>query len=109
MVNESKLSASARENVHKAANNVLDLIEDFGNQLGSRQPSQLAHDLVNIRRQSNRMALEVYLHTFDMRWPQTSLNLGITVERVQQACLNRQQILALESPENPIELLPKAI
>lgn len=102
MVNESKLPGSTRESVHNAANQLLDLIEDFGEQLNSKSPNQLAKDLVSIRRQSNRLALEVYLHTFDMRWPQTSLQLGVTVERVQQACLDRNSIRIMESPEQPL-------
>lgn len=103
MVNESKLPDTTRDNVHKAANNVLDAIEDFGHKIDSKPASQLAKDLVSIRRQSNRMALEVYLHTLDMRWPQKSLQLSITIERVQQACLDRHSIQALESDPNPID------
>lgn len=103
MVNESKLPETSRENVHKAANHILDAIEDFGHRIDSRQASQLAKDLVNIRRQSNRMSLEVYLHTLDMRWPQKSLQLSITIERVQQACLDRHSIQALEADPIPID------
>lgn len=105
MINESKLPSNSRESIHKSANQVLDMIEDFGQRLNSRPPLDLASDLVNIRRQSNRLALEVYLNTFDMRWPHASLQLGITVERVQQACLSRNAIVALESPKNPLDLL----
>lgn len=105
MINESKLPSKSRESIHKSANQVLDMIEDFGTKLEARSPGELARDLVDIRRQSNRLALEVYLNTFDMRWPQTSLQVGITVERVQQACLTRQMINSLEAPQDPLELL----
>lgn len=105
MVNESKLPNSIRQTIHNEANKILDMIEDFGHQLRSKRPLELARDLVDIRRRSNRMALDIYLHTFDMRWPQNSLGLGITVERVQQACLDRQTIQALESPPSPLEPL----
>lgn len=105
MVNESKLPASIRETIHNEANKVLDMIEEYGQQIGKSSSSQLARDLVSIRRRSNRMALDIYLNTFDMRWPQNSLQIGIIVERVQQACLDRQSIQALEAPSNPLEPL----
>lgn len=98
MVNESRLPASARESVHSEANKVLDLIEEFGQQIGRQPAQELARRLVAVRRRANRMALDVYLNTFDMRWPQNSLQLGVTVERVQQACLERAAIELLESP-----------
>lgn len=108
-MNESKLPTTIREAIHNQANKVLDMIEEFGEQIKTRPASQLARDLVTIRKSSNRMALDIYLNTFDMRWPQNSLQVGITVERVQQACLDRQQIQLLEAPEQPIldELLLK--
>lgn len=105
MINESKLPSNSRESIHRAANDVLDLIEDFGQQLDKRSPNELAKDLVSIRRQSNRLAIEVYLNTFDMRWVQTSMHLGTTVDRVQQACLTRNAIDLLTAPENPLEFL----
>lgn len=105
MVNESKLPASIRETIHNEANKVLDMIEAYGQQIGRSTPTKLAKDLVAIRRLANRMALDIYLNTFDMRWPQNSLQIGIIVERVQQACLDRQSIQLLESPANPLEPL----
>lgn len=105
MVNESKLPASIRESIHNEANKVLDMIEEFGEQFRSKPAQQLSKDLISIRRASNRMALDIYLNTFDMRWPQNSLQVGITVERVQQACLDRSTIQLLESPESPLELV----
>lgn len=105
MVNESKLPVTARESIHAEANKVLDMIEDFGQQVASQPAGQLAKDLVAIRRRSNRMALDIYLNTFDMRWPQNSLQLGVIVERVQQACLDRATIQMLESPPNPLDPL----
>ena len=106
MVNESNLSPSVRDSLHTEANNVLDLIEDFGDQVTKlASPAQLAKDLVTIRRRANKLALDIYLNTFDMRWPQNSLQLGVIVERVQQACLDRTTIQALESPPNPLESL----
>lgn len=106
-MNESKLPTSVREAIHNEANKVLDMIEEYGQGVGKSSPAQLAKDLVTIRRRANRMALDVYLHTFDMRWPQNSLQLGVIVERVQQACLDRQTIQALESPPNPLNPLLK--
>jgi len=105
MVNESKLPTSIRESIHNEANKILDMIEEFGVQVKTRHSSLLAKDLVTIRRRSNRMALDIYLNTFDMRWPQNSLQLGVLVERVQQACLDRRAIEALESPPSPLEPL----
>lgn len=108
MVNESQLPTSIRDSIHSEANKILDMIEEFGANVGSKQevPSeQLARDLVTIRRRSNRMALDIYLNTLDMRWPQNSLQLGVIVERVQQACLDRQTIQALEAPQDPAEVL----
>ena len=107
MVNESKLPTSIRDSIHSEANKVLDMIEEFGINVGEKRVSanQLARDLVTIRRRSNRMALDIYLNTFDMRWPQNSLQLGIIVERVQQACLDRATIVALESDTNPLNPL----
>lgn len=102
MVMESNLSASTRDLVHNEANKILDMIEEFGEQIGVRPPSVLARNLVQIRRRSNKMALDVYLNTFDMRWPQNSLQLGIIVERVQQACLDRITINALEAAPSPL-------
>lgn len=107
MVNESKLPTTIRESIHNEANKILDSIEDFGEQIRSKLPSQLSKDLVNIRRRSNRMALDIYLNTFDMRWPQNSLQVGIIVERVQQACLDQKTIQALESPSMPLEKLTR--
>lgn len=92
MVNESKLPAQIRESIHNEANKILDLIEDFNEEVKTKQPAVLAKDLVNIRKRSNRMALDIYLNTFDMRWPQNSLQVGVIVERVQQACLDRNTI-----------------
>lgn len=105
MVNESRLPKNIRETIHNEANKILDLVEDFGEQIATKQPNQLAKDLVTIRRRSNRMALDIYLNTFDMRWPQNSLSLGVTIERVQQACLDRETIQALESPSDPLQPL----
>lgn len=106
MVNESQLPSAIRDSVHNEANNILDMIETYGEQIDKLTPSQLASNLVNIRRRANRMALDIYLNTFDMRWPQNSFGLGIAVERVQQACLDRQTIQALETPSAPLaELL----
>lgn len=105
MVNESQLPATIRSQIHNEANTILDLIEDFGEKLSKLPASQLAKDLVSIRRRSNRMALDIYLSTFDMRWPQNSLQIGIIVERVQQACLDRGTIHSLESPPNPLQEL----
>lgn len=102
MVNESKLPAGIRETIHNDANDILDMIEEFGAQVNTKQPAQHIKDLVFIRRRSNKMALDIYLHTFDMRWPQTSLAVGVTVERVQQACLDRDTIQLLESPSSPL-------
>lgn len=107
-MNESKLPVAIRDSIHSEANKVIDLIEEFAENVGRKPevaPSQLARDLVTIRRRSNRMALDIYLNTFDMRWPQNSLQLGVIVERVQQACLDRQTIQALESPANPLDLI----
>lgn len=105
MVNESVLPASIRESIHNEANQILDMIEEFGEQISSKVPAQLAKDLVTIRRRSNRLALDIYLNTFDMRWPQNSLQVGVIVERVQQACLDRSTIRELESPVNPLKPL----
>lgn len=107
MVNESKLPATIRDSIHSEANKILDMIDEFGLQVGQQSvpASSLTRDLVTIRRRSNRMALDIYLNTFDMRWPQNSLQLGIIVERVQQACLDRAAIQALESAPNPLEAL----
>lgn len=102
MVNESQLPAQIRESIHNEANKILDMIEDFGEQIKTKQPSLLAKDLVTIRRRSNRMALDIYLNTFDMRWPQQSLQVGVTVEKVEQACLSRSAIQALESQPDPL-------
>lgn len=104
MVNESELPVSIRQTIHGEANKILDLIEEFGEQVNSKPAQDLAKDLVAIRRRSNRMALDIYLNTFDMRWPQTSLQLGVTVERVEQACLNRSAIQALEAPPSAADL-----
>lgn len=105
MVNESQLPTTVRDSVHAEANKILDMIEDFGNQILTHSPNQLAKDLVTIRRRSNRLALDIYLNTFDMRWTQNSLHLGVLVERVQQACLDRATIQALESMPNPLNPL----
>lgn len=104
MVNESQLPVQIRESIHNEANKILDLIEDFSEQIKTKEPAILAKDLVTIRKRSNRMALDIYLNTFDMRWPQNSLQVGVTVERVQQACLDRNSIQALESSSNPLDL-----
>lgn len=105
LVNESQLPA-ARETLHREANEILDMIEDFGQRIVSQTPAQLTKDLVTIRRRSNRLALDIYLSTFDMRWPQNSLQLGVIIERVQQACLDRAAIQLLEAPLSPLpELL----
>lgn len=111
MVNESNLSGSIRDSIHSEANKILDMIEEFNARVGKPEAvaSSLASDLVTIRRRSNRMALDIYLNTFDMRWPQNSLQLGVIVERVQQACLDRATIQALETPPNPLEELPKLV
>lgn len=109
MVNESKLAANVRESVYNEANKILDLIEDFGAQIAERPPGSLAKDLVSIRRRANRLALDVYLNTFDMRWPQNSLHLGVIVERVQQACLDRNSIQLLESPAQPLAALGRSL
>lgn len=106
LVNESQLPPTTRDTLHKEANQILDMIEDFGQQIASHTPAQLSKDLVTIRRRSNRLALDIYLSTFDMRWPQNSLQLGVIVERVQQACLDRAAIQLLEAPLSPLpELL----
>lgn len=102
MVNESKLPVQIRESIHNEANKILDLIEDFSEEVRTKQPAMLARDLVDIRKRSNRMALDIYLNTFDMRWPQNSLQVGVIVERVQQACLDRNTVVALESPSSPL-------
>lgn len=101
-MNESQLPKASRETIYSEANQILDMIEDFAQKINKRSPPELSKDLVTIRRRSNRMALDIYLSTFDMRWPQNSLILGIIVERVHQACLDRATIQVLESAENPL-------
>lgn len=86
MVNESTLPNNIRSTLHEEADRLLDMIGDFGDNLTKKPVEQLSKDLVNIRRRSNRLALDIYLNTFDMRWPQASLQLGVLVERAQQAC-----------------------
>ena len=107
MVNESNLPKSIRDSIHSEANKVLDMIEDFGQSFDkpNQSANQLAGELVTIRRRANRLALDIYLNTFDMRWPQTSVQLGVIVERAQQACLDRAAIQALETPPNPLNPL----
>lgn len=103
MVNESELPAPIRENIHNEANKILDSIELFREQTKTQKPAMLAGDLVAVRKRFNKMALDVYLNTFDMRWPQNSLQVGVTVERVQQACLDKDTIQTLEAPSNPLD------
>lgn len=108
MVNESELPTTIKGQIHNEANTILDLIEDFGEKIKQLPPNQLAKDLVSIRRRSNRLALDIYLNTLDMRWPQNSLQIGVIVERVQQACLDRGSIHSLESAPNPLQELLSA-
>lgn len=87
--------------VLKEGTKIQDAIISFGANMNKKPIEQLVKDLISIRRRSNRMALDIYLKTFDMRWPQTSVQLGVAVERVQQACisnLDRVAMLVLTSP-----------
>jgi len=98
---ESILSNSTLDEAVKEESKIRDLIESFGANINKKPIESLVKDLVSIRRRSNKMALEIYLKTFDMRWPQTSVQLGVAVERVQQACLSsldRAATLVLNSP-----------
>lgn len=101
MMEESILSNSTLDEAVKEESKIRDLIESFGANINKKPIESLVKDLVSIRRRSNKMALEIYLKTFDMRWPQTSVQLGVAVERVQQACLSsldRAATLVLNSP-----------
>lgn len=78
--------------------NIQTLIRKFSRQLHRKPIEQLVNNLVLIKRSSNSMALEIYMKNYDMRWPQTSVRLGSTVDRVQQACsanLDRAVMLVL--------------
>lgn len=102
MIGESSLGASPNgTQIVREAGKVQELIESFGANLNRRPIERLVKDLVMIRRRSNRVALDVYLRTFDNRWPQTSVQLGVVVERVQRACLSnidRAAMMVLNSP-----------
>lgn len=105
MVSESKVPKLTDETVLKQQGKIRYLIESFSANMNKRPIERLVKDLESIRRTSNRMALDIYLKTFDMRWPQTSVQLGVAVERVQQACLSnldRAAILVLNSPFSPV-------
>lgn len=105
MVSESKIPKSTSETVLKEQTRIRYLIENFSANMNKRPIERLVKDLETIRRSSNRMALDVYLKTFDMRWPQTSVQIGVAVEKVQQACLSnldRAAILVLNSPFSPL-------
>lgn len=91
------------ELVLREENRIQDMITSFGANMNKKPIEQLVKDLVSIRRRSNRMALDIYLRTFDMRWPHTSVQLGVAVERVQQACLSnldRTAMMVLGSPSS---------
>lgn len=88
MISESSLHGIGKEHIAREENKLHQLIADFGARLNKRPIEKLVKDSVIIRRQSNRVALDVYLKTYDARWPQNSVQLGVAVERVQHACLS---------------------
>lgn len=105
MVSESDLPGLSSESTIREQTKIRNLIENFGANMNKRPIERLVKDLESIRRASNRLALDFYLRTFDMRWPQTSVQLGVAVERVQQACLSnldRAAMLVLNSPSSKL-------
>lgn len=108
LLKDSKLPPSIRDPIQSEANKILTMISEFGINVNRNKPKitayQLAGDLVAIRRRSNRLALDMYLAEYDMRWPQNSIQLGVIVDRVQQACLDRLTIQKLESSSDPLDL-----
>lgn len=88
IINDSSLQGVARERISREESKLHQLIADFASHLNKKPIEKSVKDLVAIKRQSNRVALDAYLKTHDARWPQNSVQLGVIVERVQQACLS---------------------
>lgn len=86
IMNDSQLPAQMRESLKNEVNKVLHMIKDFGKQIKTKQPSLLAKNLLTIIRRLNLMAIGIYVNTFDIRWFNMVLHVGVTVERVSQAC-----------------------
>lgn len=104
MISETALQGASKEHILREENKLHQLMADFGGHLNRRPIERLVKDLVAIRRQSNRLALDVYLKTYDARWPQNSVQLGVVVERVQQACLSTLDRAAMMVLNNTKEI-----
>lgn len=105
MMSDARLPDSQpnKQAIHAEANGVLDAIEAFHDALAvggaPRRPVvELARELVALRRRASAFALAMYLNSVDMRWPTHSMQMGVIVERVEQACLDRKTIIELEAP-----------
>lgn len=73
----------------------------FGANINKQPIEREIQNLVTLKRRTNRLALSVYLKTFNPVWPQNSAQLASTVERVQLACMpnqDRAAMLVLNSP-----------
>lgn len=102
-VTDANLPDESSKALFAEANQVLNDIEAFTSSLETWQANKrnidlIAGDLVAIRRRGNLFSLSMYLSTLDMRWPGTSMSLSTIVDRVQQACLERSSVVAMEAP-----------
>lgn len=81
--NQSESAAAIEaDRIHK-------IILKFGSEINNKKPiEQLVKDLSAIRRRTNKLALDVYLKSFDLKWLQLTVQLGVLIERVQKACLS---------------------
>lgn len=109
MVSESEMANLTNDTVVREQSKIKNLIENFSANIKKRPIERLVKDLETIRRVSNRMALDIYLKTFDMRWPRTSVQLGVAVERVQQACLSNLDRAAMMVLNSPFSTLSKPL
>lgn len=101
MISQSSMEKPVQSEVTKELNKIQLLADKFSTNINKKPIERQVKDLVELRRMSNRLALSIYLKTFDMRLPQSSVQLGVAVERVQQACLSnldRAAMLVLNSP-----------
>lgn len=101
MISESRLHEPVQKEMVRELNKLQNLVDKFGSNVNKKPIESLVKDLVVLRRASNKLALTIYLKTFDMRLPQASVQMAVAVEKVQQACLSnldRAAMLVLNSP-----------
>lgn len=102
LITENSYTRSA-QGILKEETQIQENIRKFGANLNRKPVEKLVNDLVLIKRKSNRLALEVYLKTLDIKWPQSSIQVGVSVERVQRACLSnldRAAMMLYSSPSS---------